>query len=124
MKLTTLFLALVVATGSAWADSKVFKCVTEDGDPAVDISVDLENKVLNFGSLEYRIHHINSQFVSAYMNPINNAVGGEVLVFDRLNGEYHRATVFTVWPRPEDIQKKPGKLVSVNYKGRCNKPLL
>lgn len=116
----SLILLLLVVGTSAQAEPITLKCKTDTGEKAADLVVDLASNQLRWGpGMPYTIFHKNDQYISAYEVP-DNRVGGEVLVFDRVTGEYTRAAVriFT------DSKGRGAKLRPGTFKGHCNAPML
>lgn len=102
-----------------------FKCMTSAGDPAADLIVDPENRTLMWGgNQKYTIHSMSDRYISAYLNSTGE-VGGEVWVFNRITGEYLRASAYIGWDSPEAItRKEAGKLTATTFRGKCTRPLL
>lgn len=110
--------------GRKVAPPATFKCTTAEGHPAADLVVDIENRNLMWGGQKYAIRATDDRYVSAYLES-QGEVGGEVWVFNRVTGEYLRASVYIGYDGPEPIRKNdPGKLTAATFRGKCSRPLL
>jgi hypothetical protein len=79
--------------GSAFAGPVVLKCVSSDGQPVADLTIDFGKKELRWGGVViYDIINITDRYISAYERT-GNRVGGEIWVIDRLSGDYKRGSV-------------------------------
>jgi hypothetical protein len=96
MRLASSVVALVViSTPPAIANPYTLKCTTEFGDPAADLTVDLDRKVMTWGTAaNYTITEITDRYITAIQNDgMPEDVGGEIFVLDRVTGDYKRAAV-------------------------------
>jgi len=102
-----------------------FKCTTAEGDPAADLIVDTKARTLTWGgNQKYEIHSMSDRYISAYLKSPSE-VGGEVWVFNRITGEYLRASAYIGWENSEAIKRKEaGKLTATTFQGKCTRPLL
>jgi hypothetical protein len=125
MKRVSLIAALLLTVGVTESAPVKFKRTTAEGDPAADLVVDTENRTLVWaGNQKYAIHAMNDRYISAYLKS-QSAVGGEVWVFNRVTGEYLRASAYIGWDSPEVIKRNdPGKLTATTFRGKCSRPLL
>ncbi len=120
MKRIGLALALILTANPSWSSSVTLKCKTSDGRDAVDLSIDLDNKTMRWGTTYYDIIHVDDKHITAYERP-TTSVGGEVWVIERQTGEYLRALVaklFIEHEKPEDA-----RLQAQTYSGRCLKKM-
>ena len=94
-------------------------CISSDGNRTVDLIIDMEKKMMQWGSAsQYSIVDISKKFVTAYQKP-NGVPGGEVWVMNRQTGEYTRALaaeMFHYWQEPEQAKLK-GRI----HEGRCSR---
>ena len=124
MTKVSLIVALLFIISVTEAATITFKCTTAEGDPAADLVVDTANQTMMWGSTKYVIHAINDRYISAYQKSLSE-VCGKVWVFNRITGEYLRASVHIGWDSPEAIKRNdPGKLTAITYRGKCSRPLL
>ena len=125
MKRANLMVALLLTVGVTEAAPVTFKCTTAEGDPAADLVVDTAERTLVWGGgQKYAIHAMNDRYISAYLQS-QSEVGGEVWVFNRVTGEYVRASVYVGWDSPEAVRRRdPGKLTATTFRGKCSRPLL
>ncbi len=125
MKKASLIVAILLTAGVAEAKPVTFKCTTAEGDPAADLVIDTENRTLVWGKYQkYEIHSMNDRYISAYLKS-QSEVGGEVWVFNRVTGDYLRASAFIGWDNPGAVKRNdPGKLTATTFRGKCSRPLL
>src|SRR5215472_6134906 len=86
---------VIISTPPAIANPYTLKCTTEYGDPAVDLTVDLDRRVMTWGTKDYTITNITDRYITAIENDAlaGRNVGGEIWVLDRVTGDYKRAAV-------------------------------
>jgi len=125
MKRANLMVVLLLTVVVTHAAPVTFKCTTAEGDPAADLVVDTTERTLVWGGgQKYAIHSMNDRYLSAYLQT-QSEVGGEVWVFNRVTGEYLRASIYIGWASPEAARRgDPGKLTGTTYRGKCSRPLL
>src|ERR1700757_3299498 len=80
------------------ANAYVLKCTTVEGYPLVDMTIDLDSKVMKWGINNYIISDVTDEYITGLHSEhdprrSDNPVGGEVLVLNRLSGIYKRAWV-------------------------------
>jgi hypothetical protein len=69
MRLASLVVALVViSTPPAIANPYTLKCTADTGEPAADLTVDLDRKVMRWGMTNYRITKITDRYITAIEN--------------------------------------------------------
>lgn len=104
------------------------KCITNAGVETADLYVDYENKLIFRGNAvsKYEIVGLTGEYITAYKRPtkpsgknlpLDEVIGGEVFVLDRVTGNYIRGSVNMVWfvgEKPEDA-----KLRGHIYRGKC-----
>jgi len=131
-------LGLVVVTvfglpTSATAELQALKCTVEINEEAtdlnIDLTVDLDHKVMTLGVVKYTIVHITDRYITALEeNP--NRVGSDIIVLDRITGNYKRAgvanlcTIPTGEEDPNTYCKNHMHLEARTYSGRCVRPVL
>jgi hypothetical protein len=129
----TVFLSLTSATAEPYA----LKCTLEGDknatDPNINVTVDLDHKVLTFGAIEYTITHITDRYITALINLpdfFNKIVGAQIFVLDRVTGNYKIASVSMICDPPttgEDVRKycqNRAHLDAMTSSGRCMRPVL
>ena len=88
--------------------------------------IDLDDKIIKWGLDKYNIVHVSDDYITAYRR--TKRVGGEVLVFNRITGDYRRAKIALLSAEghqldnsaTKDSDKAPeGKLETHLYEGRC-----
>lgn len=121
--IVTMVLLVLLPVPFVSAEPITLKCTTDNGSPAADLIVNVPNRTLSWAHREYTITFIDERYISAYEQS-NDAVGGEVWVFDRNSGEYLRAGVGIFWSTPDAVTKEPGKLTANTYSGKCVRPML
>lgn len=99
----------------------VLKCITDTGQKAVDLIVDIERNVFSWGSQQYRITHIDDVFITGQM--VTNEIGGEVWVLNRATGQYTRAAV-GMYCSDQNCEPQKLALNAFIYRGVCLKPQL
>ena len=116
--LIMILFVLFTMSGTLLAEPVVLKCVTNDGEDAADLVVDLEKRELRWSSLTYDIININDKYISAYLRP-DFTVGGEIWVIDRRSGEYKRGAVYIPF---NPLGPEQERLKATTFSGRCIKP--
>ena len=107
---------------NAFADSVTLKCRDSDGSKTGDLEIDIGKRQIKWGAYEYQIVHLTDTYISAYL--IQNGVGGEVYVINRITGEYKRGNVGIFYTKEQADAYKPGDEGSFEaqiYQGRCGK---
>jgi len=96
------------------------KCVNSNGTKVPDILVDLQKKTIKGGMAVYDIVALDDTYIVAYQrtNPLVSA-GGEVLMINRLTGDFRRAYVGEMFTAGED--PKTAKLDAGIVEGKCYK---
>ena len=120
MKHMILVVVLVLAAGPSWSASVTLQCKTSDGRNAADLLIDLDNKMMRWGTTDYDIVHTDDKYITAYERN-SGQVGGEVWVIERQTGEYMRGGVAELFGEKEKPKDK--KLQTMTYSGRCLKKL-
>jgi len=123
--LTLVVVWLFLLVSPAAAKPYVLKCSTADGHPAADLTVDLENRVMEWGGVShYVISSTTERYITAVKSPDDfyQRVGGETWVLDRVTGDYKRANV-AMFCQDDGCQ---GGMVlrAFTYSGRCVRPIL
>jgi len=118
--------SVVISMSAAIANPYTLKCTTAAGEPAADLTVDLDRKVMTWGqSPNYRITKVTDRYITAIRNdddvtPID--VGSEIWVLDRVTGDYKRASVEMFCK--ESSCRTGSVLQAATYFGRCVRPML
>jgi hypothetical protein len=102
------------------------KCTTDRGEPAADLTVDIDNMVMTWGTAlpNYTITKITDRYITAIENQhvVQTDVGSEIFVFDRVTGVYKRAAIAMFC---NDSTCKTGSHLEVGtYFGKCVRPML
>jgi len=120
-------LSFQLAVGAAFATQTpiTLKCQTDDGIPAVDLLIDLENKEMKWGTSQYasryKIIKISDKYITALeTQSVFKEAGGEVWVMDRASGEYWRASVGMTCRGKGCTDYK---MSADTYMGICRKPM-
>ena len=105
-----------------------FNCETSVGVKTDDLFVDFQNELIFWGDAisKYEIVGLTEEYITAYKMPtetsgktmsLDEVVGGEVFVLNRVSGNYIRGSVNMVWV----VGEKPGeaKLRGNVYRGKC-----
>ncbi len=115
--LVAALVALAGPTSKAIAEPVVLKCRTQGGQEASDLTIDIENNKMKWGS-NYNIVHVSSEYITAYQE--TNIVGGEVFVIHRATGDYWRALAGKYCSSRVCDDEKMGVLT---YRGRCSRTM-
>ena len=116
--LVAVLVALAGPASKAIAEPVVLKCRSQDGRDVADLTVDIENNYMRWGT-NYNIVHVSSEYITAYQETLN-IVGGEVFVMHRATGEYWRALAGKYCSSPSCDDEKMGILT---YRGRCSRSM-
>lgn len=113
--------SLLLTLTPAIAKPYLLKCTTKSGEPAADLIVDLERRVMTWGMAvpNYIITKITDRYITAIENEdvMASNVGGEVWVLGRVTGDYQRASVGMFC---KDASCRTGFELEANtYFGRC-----
>jgi hypothetical protein len=113
-----LLILLCSFVSSIYASEVTLKCVTDTGQKAADLKIDLALETMKWAHIEYKIHHSNDMYISAYEK--NVEIGGEVWVINRVTGEYKRSAV-GMYCNSDCGKNDTQVLLSRTYAGRCTK---
>ncbi|MBK7115276.1 MAG: hypothetical protein IPM70_18315 [Proteobacteria bacterium] len=122
---TLLGFALVSITIAQAAEASpiTYKCEASNGEVVADFIVDIDKRQIRWGSYtRYNIQSASDRFISAYEDN-GRAIGGEVLVLDRLTGDYTRVALHMTSTEEEMKRGEPGQLTARKMTGRCEKQM-
>jgi hypothetical protein len=104
----------VTLSSQARSEEIKLKCWDSSGRQTVDWTLDLEARRLVFGT-PYQITALTDLYVTAvFLN--TQSVGGEVLVLNRVTGDYKRASIFMTGPDPD-----ASVLRESTHTGKCSR---
>ena len=103
--------------GEVAAEPITLKCFDSSGLATVDLSIDLDTKIITWGVTTYYITGVTDTYISAYEE--TDAVGGEVWVINRITGDYKRATVGIFYSSAQ--ARDGGAFKALIYSSRCSK---
>ena len=110
---------------NSFADVISLKCAPEGMEFESVILIDLDKKLLSFGhksqmqfASKYKIVNVTEEFVTAVEESVST--GSEILVLNRLNGEYLRAGIGNLCV---DSSCSESKIQTFEYKGVCKSKL-
>ena len=104
-----------------------FKCTIEfEGyeNDFITFVIDVEKKSIELGITKYEIRHANDRYITAHKILNKDAVGGETLVINRVNGRYVRAATYLASTMPDPLSVDQAVLVGKIFTGYCVRPLL
>ena len=110
---------LLVAVGSAGAETIRLHCKTPDGIPTPDLLIDLDSRRLEWGVFRYAITNVSDTYITGVQ--IDAGIGGEIFVLDRVNGGVQRASVYLGCV--EEICRH-SKLTARTFYGKCGRTIL
>lgn len=92
-----LAIALLLPT-IASSDEVALKCKSSGGDKMTDLVFDLEARTMTWAFQEYKIVHVDSDYITAFQANSDSAtstskVGGEIWVLHRSSGKFWKAAV-------------------------------
>jgi hypothetical protein len=120
-------LALLTAAMSAVAEPLELKCITNEGEAGGYLTVDLDRKTMGRGGMHdlYIITKITDEYITAARNEnkVSTDVGGELLVFNRILGEYKIYEIGLFCGNEKCIGGNR-VLRSFIYSGKCFRPIL
>jgi hypothetical protein len=115
-QLLLIFLSVFIT--SVNANEVTLKCVTDTGQKAADLKIDLDSNTMKWAHLEYEIYHSSDLYISAYQK--SKDIGGEVWVINRVTGEYKRSAV-GMYCNSDCGKNDTQVLLTQSYEGRCIK---
>jgi hypothetical protein len=125
--------ALLLSAAPVMAKPYVLNCTTSAGEPAGDLTVDLDQMIMMWGmavpnyiitKITDHITKITDHYITAVPNEkvFSSDVGGELWVLDRVTGNYRRSNVGLFC---KDNSCKGGNIVlnAFTYSGKCIHPM-
>ena len=116
---------LVVSIPPAVANPFVLKCNSSTGEPTVDMNVDLDRIMINWGN-NYKITKVTDRYITTIQNEqvMLSDVGGEVLVLDRISGAYKYAAVGLYCDQKPPLCTSNSVFGVLTLSGKCVLPVL
>ena len=109
---------------SAEAQPYVLKCSDTKGGATVDMTVDLDTRTITWGKF-YKISKVTDQYITAVEDEerMPSDVGGEVLVLDRVSGNYKFASVGLFCDKPPPLCTSNSRFETLTFSGKCARPM-
>jgi hypothetical protein len=113
--------AIVLSSTAATLPTAKLRCRLSNGEAAPNFSINIAAKTIVRGSSTYEITSLGETYITAFATGWNG-IGGEVLVLNRITGDYQRASVSMVCNT--FLNCGTTKLEMLKFTGKCQRPQL